>query len=184
MASSAPTELDTVVAEHLDAVRLDFGGAGRRLVAACFRQRRILGLRRGGQIVLAVLVGHLVGGGLADRRRLDRVGRHRLRVVVAVFVDGLLAGGFLMGLVGGFVGSLFAGFAGRSVPGGAPFALRFNRTLLGDLALFRLDQRLPVRDGDLVVVGMDFREGEETVPVPAVIDECRLKRRLDPRDLR
>jgi hypothetical protein len=30
---------------------------------------------------------------------------------------------------------------------------------------------------------VDFREGEEAVPVPAVIDEGRLKRRFDPRDL-
>jgi hypothetical protein len=31
---------------------------------------------------------------------------------------------------------------------------------------------------------MDFAERQETVPVPAVIDEGRLKRRLDPHYLR
>ena len=45
-----------------------------------------------------------------------------------------------------------------------------------------VDQGLPVGDRDLVVVGMDFREGQEAVPVAAVIDEGRLQRRFDPRD--
>ena len=31
---------------------------------------------------------------------------------------------------------------------------------------------------------MDFREGEEAVPVAAVVDEGRLERRLYPRDFR
>jgi len=44
-------------------------------------------------------------------------------------------------------------------------------------------QRLAVRDRNLVVIRMDFREGQETVPVPAVVDKRRLERRLDPRNL-
>ena len=47
-----------------------------------------------------------------------------------------------------------------------------------------LDQCLPVGDRDLVIVRVDFRKGEEAVPVSAVIDERRLQRRLDPRDFR
>ena len=46
-----------------------------------------------------------------------------------------------------------------------------------------LQQRLPVGDGDLVVVGMDFAEGQEAVAVAAVVDEGRLQRRLDARHL-
>ena len=38
-------------------------------------------------------------------------------------------------------------------------------------ALFLGDQRLPVGDRDLVVVGMDFRKRQEAVAVAAVIDE-------------
>ena len=34
------------------------------------------------------------------------------------------------------------------------------------------------RPRDLVVVGMNFREREEPVPVPAIVNEGRLKRRL------
>ena len=43
-----------------------------------------------------------------------------------------------------------------------------------------LEQALPVGDGDLVVVGMDFAEGEEAVPVAAVFDEGRLQAGLYP----
>src|SRR6185312_198602 len=50
-------------------------------------------------------------------------------------------------------------------------------------ALFLGDQRLSVGDRDLIIIGMDFRKGEEAVPVAAVIDEGRLQRRLDARDL-
>ncbi len=45
------------------------------------------------------------------------------------------------------------------------------------------DQRLPVGDRDLVVVGMDFREGEEALAVAAILHERRLERRLHARHL-
>ena len=41
-----------------------------------------------------------------------------------------------------------------------------------------IKERLPVGHGDLVVVGMDFVEGEEAMPVAAVLDEGSLQRRL------
>ena len=50
-------------------------------------------------------------------------------------------------------------------------------------ALVLGDQRLPVGDRDLIVVGMDFAEGEEAVAVAAVVDEGGLQRRLDARHL-
>ena len=50
-------------------------------------------------------------------------------------------------------------------------------------AFIRLDQCLTVGDRDLIIVGMDFAEGEEAVAVSAVFDEGRLQRRLDARDL-
>ena len=46
-----------------------------------------------------------------------------------------------------------------------------------------LDQCLPVGDRDLVVVGMDFAEGEEAVAVAAIFDEGGLERGFDPGDL-
>ena len=45
-------------------------------------------------------------------------------------------------------------------------------------------QRLTVGDRDLVVVGMDFAEGQETVAVAAIFDEGGLKRRFDARHAR
>jgi hypothetical protein len=42
-------------------------------------------------------------------------------------------------------------------------------------ALVRLDQRLPVGDRNLIIVGVDFAEGEKTVTVAAILDEGRLQ---------
>src|SRR5690606_14041165 len=44
-------------------------------------------------------------------------------------------------------------------------------------------QGLAVLARDLIIIGMDFRESQETVAVAAIIDERRLKRWLDPRYL-
>ena len=46
-----------------------------------------------------------------------------------------------------------------------------------------LDQALPVGDRDLIVVRMDFAEGEEAVPIAAVFDERGLQAGLYPDDL-
>ena len=46
------------------------------------------------------------------------------------------------------------------------------------------DQRLTVGKGNLVIVGMDFREGEEALAVAAIFDKGGLQRRLDPRHFR
>ncbi|WP_283809854.1 hypothetical protein [Bradyrhizobium sp. MOS003] len=46
-----------------------------------------------------------------------------------------------------------------------------------------LDQRLPVCDRDLIIVWMDFAEGEEAVAVAAIFDEGGLERGFDPCDL-
>jgi hypothetical protein len=50
-------------------------------------------------------------------------------------------------------------------------------------ALVGLDQRLAIGDRDLVVVGMNFAEGEEAMAIAAIFDESRLQRRLYARDL-
>ena len=64
--------------------------------------------------------------------------------------------------------------------GGAVFAF-FLGFAVG--AFVGLDQGLTVGDRDLVVIGMDFAEGQEAVAVAAIFDEGRLQRRLDARDL-
>jgi hypothetical protein len=53
----------------------------------------------------------------------------------------------------------------------------FLRLAMG--ALVGLDQRLTIGDRDLIIVGMDFAEGEEAVPIAAIFDKGRLQRRFD-----
>ncbi len=45
------------------------------------------------------------------------------------------------------------------------------------------EQRHPVRDGDLVVVRVDFRKRQEALAIAAIFDERGLQRRLYPRHL-
>ena len=40
-------------------------------------------------------------------------------------------------------------------------------------------QRVAVGLGDLIIVRMDFAEGEEAVAIAAIVDERRLQRRFD-----
>ncbi len=46
------------------------------------------------------------------------------------------------------------------------------------------NQRLPVFNGNLIVVGMNFAKGEESVTVAAVIDKGRLQGWFNPGDFR
>jgi hypothetical protein len=50
-------------------------------------------------------------------------------------------------------------------------------------AFIGFDQRLTVGDRDLIIVGMDFAEGQEAVAVAAIFNEGRLQRRLYAGDL-
>jgi len=63
---------------------------------------------------------------------------------------------------------------------GAVLALFFG---LAMGALVGLDQGLTIGDRNLIIVGMDFAEGEEAVAVAAIFDEGCLQRRLYARDL-
>jgi hypothetical protein len=58
----------------------------------------------------------------------------------------------------------------------------FLRLAMG--ALIGFDQRLTIGDGDLIVIGMNFAEGEKAVAIASILDEGGLQRRFDPRDLR
>ena len=48
---------------------------------------------------------------------------------------------------------------------------------------FGRDQALPVGDGDLVIIGVDFREGQEPVAVAPILHESRLEAGLHADDL-
>jgi hypothetical protein len=51
-------------------------------------------------------------------------------------------------------------------------------------AFIGLDQRLAIGDRNLIVIGMNFAEGQKPVAIAAIFDEGGLQRRLDARDLR
>ena len=65
----------------------------------------------------------------------------------------------------------------------APLSVRFIFLIALGKRLF-LEQRLTISDWDLVIIRMNLRKGEEAMAVSAIIDECRLQRRLDASNLR
>ena len=130
-------------------------GFGRcRLGGGCFSRDRF---RLGGRCS--------IGGGLAFR------GLARCFASKGLFGDDRGLAGFGAGLVD--VGTVDPVAAARFVFLG----LVVQTMLLGD-------QPFAIGDGDLVVVGMDFREGQKAVSVAAIFDEGRLERRLYANDLR
>jgi hypothetical protein len=66
----------------------------------------------------------------------------------------------------------------------APAARLVIVVRLGVQALLLGDQPLAIGDRDLIVVGMDFGEGQEAVAIAAILHERRLQRRFDANDLR
>ena len=57
---------------------------------------------------------------------------------------------------------------------------RAQPLFLGGVLGFLAQQGVAVGLGDLVIIGVDFAEGEEAVAIAAIIDERRLERRFDP----
>ncbi|WP_283806094.1 hypothetical protein [Bradyrhizobium sp. ORS 375] len=165
----------------------------RRLVRTLLRVRRVMmpegdDRRFGEAMCLAVLAGF--------RMRLIRMRLIRMIVLgVSVMLVRLVVGLMTFGVnrltaLGGLHDLALNALAAAAAPRaavtvatavGAVLAL-FLGLAVGPL--LGLDQRLPVGDRDLIVVGMDFAEGEEAVAVAAVLDEGRLQRRLNAGDLR
>ena len=170
------------------------GGLGSRLGGELGALRR-LGLRLGdipgrglgGERLLHRLgvLGERVGhAGRRDPGLRGRLGALRGLTFVTLDLRGLVRGFVrvlgahrLVGAAGAGLGAATAGAAGR-----AAAALLALAVLLGVAGLL-LEERLPVGEGDLVVVGVDLVEGQEAVAVAAVLDEGRLERRLHPGDL-
>ncbi|WP_346015569.1 MULTISPECIES: hypothetical protein [unclassified Bradyrhizobium] len=124
---------------------------------------------------IGVQVLAFVRGALAQRRlelALDRLGRGIAAGIEAF--DDVAADAFAMTAAAGVA------VARTAAAMGAVLAL-FLGLAMG--LFLGLDQRLPVGDRDLVVIRMDFAEGEEAVAVAAIFDESGLKRGFDPGDL-
>jgi hypothetical protein len=123
-----------------------------------------------GMQMLAFVQGTL--GMLRLRRALDRLGGG-ISAGIEAF-DNVAAHALAMTTAAGIA------VARAAASMGAVLALLFGLAM----GLFLgLDQRLPVGDRDLVIVGMDFAEGEEAVAVAAIFDEGGLERGFDPCDL-
>ena len=133
-------------------------------------------------------------GGL--RRSLGELGRGRFdhgrrltaqRLAIKGVVTGRHRGGILRRLFGGH--RLAALDVAPASGAAAAMAAAPARAVVGFIigvalgARFLGEQCLPVGDRDLIVVRVDFGEGQEAVAVAAVIDEGRLQRRFDPGDL-
>ena len=54
---------------------------------------------------------------------------------------------------------------------------------LGGVLGFLAKQGFAIGLGDLVIIGMDFAEGQKAVAIAAIVDERRLERRFYPGDL-
>ena len=133
---------------------------GRIGLARRCRSARVLG-------ALSAMLACSVGSPAAAPARLrgQRGGRAALGAVSAVARSAASSAG---------VGSLSLAGCGLGARVGFGFGLGFR------LGLFA-QQRLPVGDRDLVVVGMDFAEGQEAVTIAAVVDEGRLQGGLNAR---
>ena len=101
------------------------------------------------RVVLSLIqgLGHLRGiGGALDDVALDAVAMAAAAGVAVARAAAAVVGAVL---------ALFLGLAMRAFVG--------------------LDQRLTVGDRDLVIIGMDFAEGQEAMAVAAIFDERRLQ---------
>ena len=151
-----------------------------------FGGRRRAGHHGGG---VGDFCGHRLLGRRIARPHLGRLERGTLRRFAAEFVRHDLVARRLLGgerialhhvTVARPVGAALAVTVAPAVPAGAVVGVGIGGAVV---AFFLGEQRLPVSNRDLIVVGMDFRERQKSVPVAAVIDEGRLQRRLYARDL-
>jgi hypothetical protein len=169
--------------QHAIAAReAQIGGERRALVASLFLDDldeqhlaaadHVLDLVAAPQIL--ALAPELVGG-VFLRRALGGLGSGGGVLVVGLALLAFLVIAARLGFLG--IPLVVVAIAVAGLLGGAQ-ALLLSR-VLGFLA----QQRLAILLRDLVIVRVDFGESQEAVPVAAVIDERRLQRRFDPRDL-
>jgi hypothetical protein len=147
------------------------------VVATVDRLRDLVGIHDGSDLIDAAIPVVVTLAAAAFRfasaaGSAAALGPLRLRVAVVVLVDDLGDAAFVR----------FGGAALVRPVGGLVFLVFGTRPFGFGLGLGR-KQRLSVGERDLVIIGMNFGEGEEAVAVAAVIHESGLQRGFDPRDL-
>jgi len=115
-----------------------------------------------------IVFGELMDGMLIKIFRLARRRRLKARVLDDLALDALAIAATTRGAVARTppVGTIFGFFLGLAVG-----------------ALVGFDQRLTVGNRNLIIVRMNFAEGQKAVAVAAILDKGRLQRRLYARDL-
>jgi hypothetical protein len=125
----------------------------------------------GGVVMMPGLIGVMVAVVIGVRTFMRRRGKRRIGTgVLDDFALDALA----------IAAAARIAVARAATAAGAVFALLLG---LAMGAFVRLDQRLAIGDRNLVIVRMDFAEGQEAVAVAAIFNEGRLQRRFYPRNL-
>ncbi len=118
------------------------------------------------------LAAKFIGGAFVNRRGVRTgAGLGRFGIFVAMVA--------VVGLVGAVVGAVVVMMGVET----AVFIFAAEPLFLGGMFGFLTKQCIAIRLGDLVIIGVDFAEREKAVAIAAVIDERRLERRFDPRNL-
>ncbi len=142
----------------------------------------VFGVRSGGRVggFLGDVDLDLAAGGGGRRRVLefgaDDLERFHDRLEVRQNLGGDHR---VLGRRGALGGRLAAAAASRASPGLGFLGRSVFVRLSGVFGLLG-QQRLAVGLGDLVIIGMDFRECQKPVAIAAIFDEGGLERRLDP----
>jgi hypothetical protein len=159
--------------DFIAAGEAEIGGQRSALVAALFLddldQQHLAALDHVLDLVAAAqilaLAAEFVRGGFVDRRAVGLGPGLRRFIGVAL----ILGGGFFVGSGRRF---LVVVELGRTQP-----------FFLGGMLRLFAKQRIAVRLRDLIIIRVDFAEGQEAVAIAAIIDERRLQRRFYPGDL-
>jgi len=106
---------------------------------------------------LVIVIVRVVGFGVIGTGSLDDAALHALAIAAPARVAVARAAA---------VGTVFGFFFGLAMG-----------------AFVGLDQGLAIGDRNLIIIGVDFAEGQEAVAIAAIFDEGGLQRRLDARDL-
>ena len=154
---------------------------GKRRVAQSLATRRFAVVRVGGLAVVVIETAVAVTGIVACVEVVRALGTVVVRRALLTIP--------FVAVIPATVPATVPGAIAAFTPATATTLLPLTRALvsLGFCGGFRLRffllQEFAIRDRDLIIVRMDFVEGEEAVTIAAVLDKSRLERRLDPRNL-